>query len=235
MVRTTLFALGLALCCHTARAECRLALALGLDVSGSVDSAEHSLQRLGLSRALRHPEIVALLAAPEQPPVELMIYEWSGPGSAAPILPWTRIDDAAQIGELARGLETAPRRAADPSTALGAAMGFGIAALSTRDCWQRTLDISGDGMSNTGPRPAPLRATATAAGVTLNALVIGADSPHSGDARFVEIGELVAYFQANVISGAGSFVETALGFADYEAAMIRKLKRELQGLTIALR
>jgi hypothetical protein len=115
-------------------------------------------------------------------------------------------------------------------------MRHGIAALGAqRDCWKRTLDISGDGKSNTGPHPAPLRAEAARAGITINALVIGADAPASGDARFVEIGELSAYFNAYVIAGADAFVETALGFDDYEAAMVRKLKRELAGLILSQR
>ena len=235
MVKAALLALAFAALSGAANADCRLALALGLDVSGSVDSAEHAMQRRGLAGALRHPEITALLTATGQPPVELMVYEWSGPDSARPILAWTRIDNAARLFAIATRIESAPRRAISPSTALGAAMGFGTAALASRDCWQRILDISGDGKSNTGPRPAPLRAAATSAGVTINALVIGADAPVAGDTRFVEIGELVAYFQANVIAGPDAFVESALGFADYEAAMVRKLKRELEGMVISRR
>ena len=217
------------------RADCRLALALGLDVSGSVDTGEHALQRRGLANALRHPDIMALLTAGGAPPVEILVYEWSGPGAGHPLQPWTRIGDPAQIDRIASRITSAPRRASDPSTALGSAMAYGIAALGDRGCWQRTLDISGDGKSNTGPRPAPLRQRALETGVTINALVIGADAPASGDARHVDIAELVAYFRANVIAGADAFVETALGFADYEAAMVRKLKRELQGLILSHR
>jgi len=44
----------------------------------------------------------------------------------------------------------------------------------------------------------------------------------------LEIGELSSYYNAFVISGPGAFVETALGFADFERAMTRKLLRELE-------
>ncbi|MCX8955594.1 DUF1194 domain-containing protein, partial [Ruegeria sp. NA] len=37
--------------------ECRQALALGLDVSGSVDSREYRLQLDGLASALTRPEV----------------------------------------------------------------------------------------------------------------------------------------------------------------------------------
>ena len=44
----------------------------------------------------------------------------------------------------------------------------------------------------------------------------------------VEISELVSYFQTWVIMGPDAFVETALGFPDFEAAMVRKLRREME-------
>ncbi|WP_137702167.1 DUF1194 domain-containing protein [Marimonas lutisalis] len=215
-------------------AQCRQALALGLDVSGSVDSAEYTLQRRGLANALRHPEVARALLAMPSAPVRLMVYEWSDAGAQRVILPWTAITDAAALQQAAARLESLPRAALPPSTALGQAMRHGIAQLATqRDCWARTLDISGDGKSNSGPRPGPIRAEARAAGVTINALVIGADARASTDTRYVEIGELVSYFHAYVITGPDAFVETALGFQDYEAAMVRKLKRELRGLVLS--
>jgi len=72
-----------------------------------------------------------------------------------------------------------------------------------------------------------------AKGITVNALVIGADNPSSGDTRQAEIGELSSYFRAEVIAGQDAFVETALGFDDYEAAMTRKLLRELEVLAVS--
>ncbi|MDQ2089254.1 DUF1194 domain-containing protein [Marimonas arenosa] len=218
-----------------AKAACRQALALGLDVSGSVDSPEYALQRRGLANALRHPEVTEALLALPQAPVELMVYEWSAPGAARVILPWTAITAAAVLESAANRIATAPRTGLPSSTALGAAMRFGITALAPRPCWRRTLDLSGDGKSNTGPPPAPVRAEAAAAGITINALVIGADAPATGDARYVEIGELTAYFRFNVIAGPGAFTEPAFGFSDYEAAMVRKLKRELEGLVVSRR
>lgn len=216
-------------------AECRLSLALGLDVSGSVDDREYALQRQGLAAALRDPEVAAALLSMPAAPVEIMVYEWSGPTPVRTLLPFTSITDHATLDAAASRLATTARTAQPPSTALGLAMRHGIAALAPRPCWKRTLDISGDGTSNEGPRPAPERSRAEAAGVTINALVIGADAPATGDARYVEIGELVAYFSANVIAGPEAFVETALGFEEYEAAMIRKLKREIEGLTLSRR
>jgi len=41
------------------------------------------------------------------------------------------------------------------------------------------------------------------------------------------------YYSDEVIRGPGAFVETALGYADYETAMVRKLLRELEGMSLS--
>ena len=73
-----------------------------------------------------------------------------------------------------------------------------------------------------------MQAALKGSGITVNGLVIGADNPASGDIRMVEISELVSYFQAWVLLGPDAFVETALDFEDFESAMVRKLKREME-------
>ena len=95
------------------------------------------------------------------------------------------------------------------------------------------LDISGDGLSNTGPAPQQIRDSSALQDITVNALAIAPEVPVAGDRRLGEAGALAAYFKAYVIRGPGAFVESADGFDAYEAAMIRKLKRELQGLNLA--
>ncbi|MDQ2093427.1 DUF1194 domain-containing protein [Rhodalgimonas zhirmunskyi] len=215
-------------------ADCRQALALALDVSGSVDSREYMIQRRGLAAALLHPQVQEALLAPG-PPVELMVFEWSGPGAQHTVLPWRAITSLTELRAVAARIDSAPRAALPPPTALGSAMQHGIAALGTRNCASLTLDISGDGKSNAGPRPAPLRRIAERADITINALVIGVQDSAAESQRIVTTAELVAYFKANVIAGPGAFTETALGFEEYEAAMVRKLLRELATLQLSQR
>ena len=69
-------------------------------------------------------------------------------------------------------------------------------------------------------------------GVTVNALVIGVDSPGFGDLRQEEISELSSYYRTNVIVGTDAFVQTALGYEAYADAMARKLERELGTLVL---
>jgi len=213
-----------------AAAECRQALALALDVSGSVDSGEYRMQLDGLAGALDDPQVRAALLQMPQAPVDVMVYEWSGPWTQRVLVPWTAIDGPGTLDAVITRLRGTDRVKMPPATALGKAMAFGVAALETRaGCWSRTLDISGDGKSNmsTDPRriSGPLRETGH---IMINALVIGSGTAADESRRIVEIGELQAYFTAYVIAGPGAFTEVAAGFADYEAAMVRKLLRELQ-------
>lgn len=207
---------------------CRQALALGLDVSGSVDAAEYRLQLDGLAGALTSPEVERAMLGGAAAPVRLLVYEWSGPAHQRIVADWTEITGAGVLDGFAARLRATSRAPAPPSTALGAALAAGGALLAGQaECWQRTLDISGDGMSNTGPRPQDL-ATPALDGVTVNALAI-----LTGDAGTRADGtDLAGYFEAYVIRGPGAFVEQAAGFADYERAMARKLLRELEGIVV---
>ena len=228
---------ALALCGAAASAaaqSCRQALALGLDVSGSVDAHEYRLQLDGLAAALGSPAVRAALFTAPDTVVEILVYEWSGPQDQHLLLDWTPLAHPEDLRAVQATLNQTVRRSAAPGTALGNAMETGLAHLAARrSCWRRTLDISGDGKANLGPEPRQVRAKFIAENVTLNALVIGADAPRQGDLRAADIAELSAYFQTEVISGADAFVQTAVGFGEYAEAMERKLVRELATLVIS--
>jgi len=232
MIRAAL-AFCLTLCTpQWADAACRQALALGLDVSGSVDAREYRLQLGGLANALNDPRVrQALLTLPEHT-IDLLVYEWSGLEDQAVILPWTTLSDAEVLDDTIARLHSTQRRQTSPGTALGAAMQLGAEYLAERpDCQKHTLDISGDGISNFGPRPRDLRVglAADPPGLTINGLVIGVDDPAADDSQQAAIGTLAAYYRAEVMLGPNAFVQTALGFEDYGRAMAEKLLRELDG------
>ncbi|MGR3804527.1 MAG: DUF1194 domain-containing protein [Marinibacterium profundimaris] len=217
-----------------ATAECRQALVLALDVSGSVDSIEYRMQLDGLAAALNHPEVRRAILAMPQAPVDIAVFEWSAPDYQRHLVPWTSVTSAGALDGIIARLRGTARTAAPPGTALGSAVRIGGAMLDAHPgCWIHTLDVSGDGKHNMGPHPRSLQPWLAARDITVNALVIGVDDPRQGDARQDDVAGLSSYFRAYVIAGPGAFVETALGFADYEAAMVRKLLRELEGLNLA--
>ncbi|MCK0097636.1 DUF1194 domain-containing protein [Yoonia sp. F2084L] len=216
-----------------AEAACRQALALGLDVSGSVDATEYRMQLDGLATALNSERVQEVLFIQPDAPVQILVYEWSGPFDQTVVVQWTPIATAHDLAQITAKLRSHRRATAAPTTAIGAAMLAGFAFLDDRpECWKRTLDLSGDGQTNTGPRPQDIGAHRTPNGVVVNGLVIGSGDRRGDDERFADIKELSSYYTSYVIRGSGSFVEVALGFEDYAAAMERKLMRELASLVM---
>lgn len=239
-----------------AQAACRKALAVGMDVSGSVDAQEYQLQFHGLAGALMDPDVRGALLSSAKAPVDLAVFEWGGPEFQRIILPWITIKDTATLAQAAAQVQRAGnrqsgehseqtysqysgadvmarRRGGDPSTAIGSAMLFGVGQLESRECWSRTLDLSGDGKSNTGPRPRDIAEAIRDRGITINALAIithvGAPAVNGA----TEPSELLSYFREEVIIGPDAFVETAGGFRDFQRAMTRKLLRELAGIAVS--
>lgn len=226
------FALLLAGMATTAQAQeaCRQALVLALDVSGSVDAKEYRLQLDGLAEALTSPKVAEAILAGGAAPIAIHVFEWSGPEFQNVLVPWTLMTDRDRLTGVARLLASTNRSPAPPSTALGTAMATGARALSQGPaCWKATLDISGDGKSNTGPRPQDLDDFGPLADVTVNGLVIlTIDSMGAGPGD----DDLVEYFKNRVIRGPDAFVEVADGFDDYARAMEKKLLREIEALAI---
>ena len=212
-----------------AQSPCRQALVMALDVSSSVDEREYALQMQGLAGALSDPEVAALLLANPAAPVALAIFEWSDRFNQRLILDWTFLRSQDDLARIAARLAAQARPATISPTAIGHALAFAGQMLeSGPDCWRRTVDISGDGKNNTGFRPSLARQAPIFERTTVNALVIGSDEMLPSD-RILEddIARLSAYFRAEVIHGPDAFIETAIGFQDFQAAMKRKLLREL--------
>lgn len=231
-MRAAALALALMLPAGAVAAECRLALALGFDVSASVSDGEYLLQARGTAAALMSPDVRALILAPG-PPVALAAYLWAGTEGQQVVLPWVLIDSPERLEAAAARIAAHPRPPRDGQTAIGAAMVFaeGLFAAGPA-CDSATLDLSGDGESNAGQAPALARVRPGLAGVTINGLAVKGDLPFDHEDFATHVGALSAYFRAEVIRGPGAFVESALDYRDFEAAMTRKLMRELAPMVL---
>ncbi|RKF16563.1 DUF1194 domain-containing protein [Roseovarius spongiae] len=209
-----------------AQPACRLALALGLDVSGSVDAREYRLQLDGVAAALDDAGVRAALLAVPDAHVWLAVYQWGGPEQQRVLVHWTAINSPADAQGVADALRASGHRFPDRGTAIGSAMIFGAALLARRpDCWRRVLDISGDGPSNAGPRPGDLP---RGDGPTINALVIGPLGRDNTDKNLSGARTLEYHYRMQVIRGPGAFIETAPDFDGFRRAMRRKLLREAE-------
>ena len=204
---------------------CRLALVLAMDVSSSVDADEDALQRGGLAAALIAEDVqAAFFASPD--PVALHVFEWSGRYNQETLLDWTLIEDRWDLLAAAERIGLSKRSHNDFPTAMGYALGHAATVLQRQPgCLFQTIDMAGDGVNNDGFGPREAYAAFPFDGVTVNGLVVnGAD--FEGEI------ELIPWYRENVIRGPLAFLEIADGFADYEAAMQRKLIRELSSMAI---
>ncbi len=205
-------------------AECRLALVLAMDVSASVDAEEDGLQRGGMAAALLAPEVAEAFLSDPGTPVTLAVYEWSGRFAQNVLLPWTRIETAGDLTRASEAIGGSVRARDDLPTALGDALGFGATLFENGpDCYARTIDVAGDGVTNDGFPPASAYRAFPFDGIVVNGLAI-----QGGEHDVAE------YYREAMIRGPGAFVIEAAGFGDYERAMREKLLRELSGPVIGM-
>ena len=203
-----------AACLPAQASACDLALALAVDISGSVDPGEYKIQMQGLANALRDGLVSEALVKAQ---AAVMLVQWTGSSRQEVTIPWTRIESFADAEALAQKIESAPRRWRNFSTAIGDALTFTLDNWETAPrCERNVIDVSGDGVSNEGIDPLQVRPALQAADITVNALAI----EEAGDT------DLTAYYWENLILGEGAFVVTANSFEEYPDRIRMKLVRE---------
>lgn len=212
-----------------AQAEaCRQALVLALDVSGSVNEFEYQQQIDGLAFALNDPEVRSLILLGDGPPVTLAVFEWSSRNHQFIIQPWIRLDSPQALDLAIARIRSHQKVRAGLRTALGTALGFAEGLLSQQsDCWQLTVDVSGDGENNIGATPADMYRRTAFDRITVNALVVVDSRTEMGDTINQSAEMLETYYKEQVIHGPNAFTMIAEGYADYGRAMRLKLIKEL--------
>jgi Protein of unknown function (DUF1194) len=201
-----------------AQAECRLALALAMDVSRSIDAADFVIQTEGLALALEDREVQRVILNGGGS-VALAVYQWSGASHQEILQDWILVDGPEALDRVIWAVRAARQPQLRQLTALGEAMRFGVDLLDRAPpCDRRVLDVAGDGQSNEGIGITTLKARVDFSGITVNGLAIGEHEQG-----------LVRYFQSYVIGGPGAFVEVAERQIDFPPAIRRKLLRELSG------
>lgn len=223
------FILLVSVCTTQAIAACRHALVLALDISGSVNAEEYALQLNGVAAALLSPKVQSLILEQPDAPISLAIFEWSSERHQNLILDWTEIKSRNTLANIAIKVRSHYKDRVTLKTAIGSALNYGKALLDQKtDCDQRTIDISSDGANNDGPPPKETYTTQDFSGITVNALVVTLeDAAEKQNIIVVSREKLVNYFRTQVLHGPGSFSMMAVGYKDYERAMIEKLLLEL--------
>lgn len=200
-----------------AHAACKLALALALDISSSVNADEYRLQIEGLASALETAEVIEAILTPEGAHIQALAYEWSGYQQQDVIVRWTRLDSPDAIRAFAATLRGHQRPYWDFATAIGKAVEYGALLLANAPpCARKVLDVSGDGVNNVGVSPSYFYKAGHLSDITVNGLVIRGADP-----------DPLPYYVSDVIHGPGAFIAVADDFADYRRVMKDKLLREI--------
>lgn len=200
----------------TARA-CALELLLAVDVSGSVDRHEFTIQMEGIAAALENPRVATVVEGLEGGMI-IALTQWSGASRQRLMVPWRHVSDGEGLAGMAAAVRGAGRAWRNFSTGIGEALAHArvVSAGAPIACARRVVDVSGDGVSNEGRPPSMLARDLAAEGFTINGLAIRGADP-----------DPVAHYESEVIAGPGAFVEVADGFEDFPRAILRKLLREI--------
>ncbi len=193
-----------------------LALILAFDGSASVTFESFGLIATGTARALRDPQVRAGLLAGPGRAVSLTLLLWSASNGQEVLVDWTRIDSQAGLDAFAEQVENVPRIVPAGTTAIGSALVVCEQLLKLAPADRQIIDIAGDGRSNEGPEPGPIRDRLADAGVTINGLCILHEEP-----------DLVESYTRDVIGGFGAFALQCQDYAGFEQAMRQKLRQEV--------
>lgn len=199
-------------------------LILAVDVSRSIDPQEQSLQFSGYAAAFRDPKIIDGIRGGPLGAIAVMLFTWSDHNVQEVLVPWMLIHDAASARAFADAIDAAPKQAR-LYTSISGAIAFGVRQFGQGfEGTRRVMDISGDGVNNSGPSVAEARDAAVAQGVTINGLAIIDASPGAWAQYQPSLDE---YYRNEVIGGVGCFLVVAEGFHAFEDAVKRKLVREI--------
>jgi hypothetical protein len=161
--------------------------------------------------------------------IAVTFVEWAGSDFQRVVVPWTVISDP-ESGALFSEAVSREARSFWGWTSISGAIDFSMRqfAASPHSSPRRVIDVSGDGVNNSGRTSSEARDEAVAAGVTINGLVIMNDRPTPG---FFQVPQppLDEFYRNHVIGGPGAFVIAIDDFSTFAFAIVNKLVREIAG------
>ncbi len=202
-------------------------LVLAVDVSRSVDSTEQEMQFRGYANAFRDQRVIDGILGGPIGAIGVTLFTWADWETQEWLVPWMRLDSRTSAEAFAAAIDAAPRRTF-LYTSISGAMTFAARVLdnSPFEGTRRVVDISGDGVSNSGPPLEGPRAALLASGVVVNGLAV-VDRTPLPESLLSVLPPLEVYYREEVIGGPGSFLVVAEGFEAFEAAVRRKIIREI--------
>ncbi len=218
---------GITAMCGAWAEEVDVELVLAVDVSRSIDEEEFKLQRQGYADAFLHPAVIQAIQGGKHGRIAVAYVEWAGVEFQKLVVPWTVIKDR-ESGALLSEAILREQRSFYGRTSISGAIDFSMQVLaqSPHTGIRRVIDVSGDGVNNSGRPAKAARDQAAAANVTINGLVIMNDRLNLGLSPTFDI-PLDEFYRENVICGLGAFVISADDFSSFAYAIKNKLIREV--------
>ena len=206
------------------KTPCKASLAIGLNVDTGVGQDEWLSQTRGLSQALKAPEVQKAILADPAARVDLYVFAWGGPELQTVLLPWTRVLTGNDLAGVIKLLDAPAKPDALHNGALGMALLHGENALqSEAECGARVLILLSDGDASTSFGPAGLGSTSAAAGITVDAVVVGGPAQSETEGGGSTPMNTAQRFRDNVIRGPGAVVETVPDFTRIQPALEKLL------------
>lgn len=208
--------------------EIDLALALAIDVSGSIDPDEAELQRQGYVRAFTDPQIKRAILGGYNGRIAVAYFEWSDAWRQQLLVDWTLLDSDAATEAFADRLARMPITVLT-RTSISGAIRYAVPLFERLPfvAERKVLDISGDGANNDGGLITLARDEALARRITINGLPIMNGRPNKYG--FPPDPDLDLYYEGCVIGGPRSFIIVARSFAEFGEAVRKKLLQEIAG------
>jgi len=199
-------------------------LVLAVDVSRSVDREEQELQFRGYAAAFRDIKLIEGIAGGPIGQIAVTLFTWSDWHIQEHLVPWMKIDGPAAAEKVAAAIDAAPRRTWLYTSISGAIDFAGTLFGQGYEGTRKVVDISGDGVNNSGRPLGDARAQALGKGIVLNGLAVLDRSPQPWTTGLPPLDD---YYRNEVIGGPGAFLMVAEGFEAFEQAVKRKIIREI--------
>jgi hypothetical protein len=195
-------------------ADCPVSIVTGVDVSASISPEELKLQIDGISSALQSPAVLSAIQS--QGCARMSVFLWAD-GEEQIILPWTDIqspESAAAVGQVLSAVGDYSK-AIGTLTDVSGALDFSWMLLNQGPpTGKQVVNLITNGTDNSGDAPNLVSAQMRAAGVVINAVLLGPAN-------------LEEYYRENVTGGLGSFIMRIDASEDVAAAFRSKFILDL--------
>ena len=222
-----------------------VAVVLATDVSGSIadtyDLSEYVMQKAGIAKALRDPELANVLESCNGDGLALTYVEWSGSSRkemVKQVIGWRKLKTGADLRAFAASVEAIQERSSDQDTDVRRALSAAADILrnSPYQASRQIISISSDGEQsvpfdqNSNLQTAEQMSIDLKAerdrlleqGFVIDALVITND-PNSGLSGL----SLDEYYRRFVVGGPNHILVQIQSFEEYAEGLRTKLRREL--------